>query len=88
MNFSQPAGEVAAMQRAIREGQVKGVADKDIAVRLVLADGSEYPLAGELLFSDLAVDPGTDTIAMRACSAIRIANCCPAATCRCAYSAR
>ncbi len=38
----------------------------DIAVRLVLADGSEYPLAGELLFSDLAVDPGTDTIAMRA----------------------
>ncbi len=39
------------MQRAIREGQVKGVADKDIAVRLVLADGSEYPLAGELLFS-------------------------------------
>ena len=66
MNFSQPAGEVAAMQRAIREGQVKGVADKDIAVRLVLADGSEYPLAGELLFSDLAVDPGTDTIAMRA----------------------
>ncbi len=66
VNFSQPAGEVAAMQRAIREGQVKGVADKDIAVRLVLADGSEYPLAGELLFSDLAVDPGTDTIAMRA----------------------
>ncbi|EOH9030553.1 multidrug efflux RND transporter periplasmic adaptor subunit MexX [Pseudomonas aeruginosa] len=60
VNFSQPAGEVAAMQRAIREGQVKGVADKDIAVRLVLADGSE------LLFSDLAVDPGTDTIAMRA----------------------
>ena len=38
----------------------------DGTMRVVLADGSEYPLAGELLFSDLAVDPGTDTIAMRA----------------------
>lgn len=66
MNFSQLAGEVAAMQRTIREGQVRDVADRDIVIHLILADGSEYPLIGELLFPDLTVDLDIDTIVMRA----------------------
>jgi membrane fusion protein (multidrug efflux system) len=35
-------------------------------VRVLLEDGSEYPLAGKLLFSDLTVDPGTGQISLRA----------------------
>lgn len=66
VNFSQPAADVATLQRAIDSGRATGVAQRDIEVRLTLPDGSEYTQTGKLLFTDLAVDPGTDTVAMRA----------------------
>lgn len=64
VNFFQLVGEVVVMQWVICEGQVKGVVDKDIVVCLVLVDGSEYLLVGELLFFDLVVDFGIDIIVM------------------------
>ena len=35
-------------------------------MKVVLEDGSVYPLPGRLLFSDLSVDPGTGQITLRA----------------------
>lgn len=66
VNFSQPATEVMALQRAIKSGKMKGVAQNSIDVKLVFPDGSEYAYPGKLFFSDLAVDSSTDTVAMRA----------------------
>ncbi|MGZ2744797.1 MexX/AxyX family multidrug efflux RND transporter periplasmic adaptor subunit [Burkholderia stagnalis] len=66
VNFSQPAADVDALRRAVKSGRATGIAQKDVAVTLLRADGSAYPLKGKLLFSDLAVDPTTDTVAMRA----------------------
>ncbi|MCB5186300.1 MexX/AxyX family multidrug efflux RND transporter periplasmic adaptor subunit [Methylobacillus gramineus] len=66
VNFSQPAAEVMAMQRAIKSGKVEGVALKNVKVDLVFPDGSKYSKPGKLFFSDLAVDTNTDTVAMRA----------------------
>ncbi|AJY13065.1 MexX/AxyX family multidrug efflux RND transporter periplasmic adaptor subunit [Burkholderia dolosa] len=66
VNFSQPAADVDALRRAVKSGRATGIAQHDIAVTLLRADGSAYPLKGKLLFSDLAVDPTTDTVAMRA----------------------
>ena len=66
VNFSQSAALVARMRNAIRAGDLQGVPKQDIAVQLILGDGSIYPLPGKLIFSDLAIDPATDTIAMRA----------------------
>lgn len=66
VNFSQPAAQVAAMREAIRSGRLHGMAGPDVAVSLVLPDGSIYDHAGTLIFTDLAIDPATDTIAMRA----------------------
>ena len=66
VNFSQSAADVAALRRAIDAGRVKGIVQKDIKVRLLLPDGHDYAQTGTLLFTDLAVDPGTDTVAMRA----------------------
>ncbi len=67
VNFSRPAAEVFAIQQAIRKGklQSKGSADASI-VHLILPDGSVYEHTGQLSFSDLAVDPNTDSVAMRA----------------------
>ncbi len=66
VNFSQPAAEVMAMQRAIKSGKIRGIEQKDIQVHLIFSDGSEYGHIGKLFFSDLAVDTSTDTVAMRA----------------------
>ncbi|WP_334156705.1 MexX/AxyX family multidrug efflux RND transporter periplasmic adaptor subunit [Oryzomicrobium sp.] len=67
VNFSRPASEVFALQRDIQAGRIAGP-DKSgaLPVRLVLPDGRPYGHEGKLLFADLAVDPGTDSIAMRA----------------------
>jgi membrane fusion protein (multidrug efflux system) len=47
----------------LRNGR-KGAAS--LPVKLVLEDGREYPLAGKLLFQDLAVDPSTGSVGLRA----------------------
>ncbi|PRF96789.1 efflux transporter periplasmic adaptor subunit [Burkholderia ambifaria] len=66
VNFSQPATDVDALRRAVKSGHATGIAQHDVTVTLRRADGTAYPLKGKLLFSDLAVDPTTDTVAMRA----------------------
>ncbi|VVD88075.1 multidrug transporter [Pandoraea communis] len=67
VNFSQPAAEVYAMTRDLRAGKLQlGSESAAPQVHVTLPDGREYTLPGKLLFTDLAVDPGTDTIAMRA----------------------
>ncbi|WP_353191206.1 efflux RND transporter periplasmic adaptor subunit [Pandoraea pnomenusa] len=67
VNFSQPAAEVYAMTRDLRAGKLQqGSETAAPQVHVTLPDGREYALPGKLLFTDLAVDPGTDTIAMRA----------------------
>lgn len=63
VNFSQPANEFLALRKATVVLQ-KNNAPMPVNVRL--GDGSLYGTAGKLLFSDTAVDPLTDTVAMRA----------------------
>jgi membrane fusion protein (multidrug efflux system) len=67
VNFTQSAAEVMKLRRAVQGGQLKRAGGGDTAsVRLVLEDGSEYPRAGKLLFSDLTVDASTGQITLRA----------------------
>lgn len=67
INFTQSAGEVMKLRKALESGQLKRAAGAQAAsVRLVLEDGTEYARAGRLLFSDLTVDAGTGQITLRA----------------------
>ncbi|SNR83959.1 membrane fusion protein, multidrug efflux system [Methylobacillus rhizosphaerae] len=66
VNFSQPATEVMALQRAIKAGKMQGMSKDSMEVKLIFPDGSEYEQSGKLFFSDMAVDSNTDTVAMRA----------------------
>ena len=68
VNFTQPAAEVLRLRRAVESGAVRraGTAGDAAGVRIVLEDGSEYSLAGKLLFSDLTVDPSSGQITLRA----------------------
>jgi len=63
-NFSQPSGNLLRMQQAIRAGKLK---NSDTAkVELLLEDGSVYPVSGKIFFQDMAIDPSTGAVAMRA----------------------
>lgn len=67
VNFTQSATEVLQLRRALQSGQLRRAQGQDAAsVRVILADGSEYPLLGKLLFSDLSVDASTGQITLRA----------------------
>ena len=67
VNFTQSAGEVMKLRRALADGQLQRAGGSEAAsVRVVLEDGIEYALPGKLLFSDLTVDPSTGQITMRA----------------------
>jgi len=66
VNFTQSSTEVLRLQRSLREGKLKSVAPSEAAVTLLLEDGTAYPHAGRLLFSDLAVDQTTGMITLRA----------------------
>jgi membrane fusion protein, multidrug efflux system len=63
-NFTQPGADLMRLQQAFKSGKMKRT--KSTEVELVLEDGSIYPLPGKLLFSNLAVDPGTGSVTLRA----------------------
>jgi membrane fusion protein (multidrug efflux system) len=62
-NFKQTGDDWVSLQRAFKSGKLK---QSSAPVELVLDDGSIYPIKGKLLFSDLAVDPGTGNVSLRA----------------------
>ena len=67
INFTQPVADVLRLRAAIASGQLKSAGGADAAqVRIVLDDGSVYPLPAKLLFSDLSVDPTSGQITLRA----------------------
>lgn len=62
--FDQPASDVERLQRAQAAGQVT-ISDNTAEVHVVRADGSDYPHAGKLDFSDFSVNPSTGAVAFR-----------------------
>lgn len=65
VNFAQSSSEVFSLRKALRDGQLKGN-DGQFKIELLLPDGSLYPSAGKLSFSDVSVNQTTDSVVMRA----------------------
>lgn len=66
VNFTQSANDVIKLQKAMESGAIKKAGKHAAAVRVVLDDGTEYPLEGKLLFQDLSVDPSSGQVSLRA----------------------
>lgn len=64
VEFSQSYSDLLRLQQAVRSGRQKKA--DSAQVELMLEDGSIYPLKGRLQFTDLAVDPNTGSVALRA----------------------
>ncbi|MDD0812362.1 efflux RND transporter periplasmic adaptor subunit [Curvibacter sp. RS43] len=67
VNFTQSADDVLRLQRSLAQGQLKRVPGSQAAsVRIMLSDGTEYPLPGKLFFSGVTVDTSSGQITLRA----------------------
>lgn len=64
-DFTQSVGEMNKLRRAFDEGDLDRIAPSAAGVRLVLDDGSLYPLPGKLLFSESRVDADTGRVTVR-----------------------
>lgn len=64
VDVTQSASDLLKLRRAMATGSVG--APTSAQVRLILEDGSTYPLSGTLAFSDITVDEGTGSIGLRA----------------------
>jgi membrane fusion protein, multidrug efflux system len=66
VNLTQSSAEAMQLRQALKNGELKTVADDEAKVSLILEDGSIYPHEGKLLFSDITVDESTGSITVRA----------------------
>jgi membrane fusion protein (multidrug efflux system) len=66
VDATQASTVLLHLQRAFSEGQLKKVGDAQAEAKLVLEDGSAYPLTGKLQFTEVTVDPGTGSVTLRA----------------------
>lgn len=67
INFTQSAAQVLQMRRDLASGTLKRAEGAEaVEVKIVLEDGSVFPIAGRLLFTDMTVDEGTGQVKLRA----------------------
>ena len=64
VNFSQSAAEISRLQQAIKSGRLQRI--HAAKIELIMEDGSIYAQAGTFLFADMAVDPATGSVSLRA----------------------
>ncbi len=66
VDLTQSSVDALRLRRDLAEGKLESAGQGQAKVKLVLEDGREYGLAGALQFTDVTVDPGTGSIALRA----------------------
>src|SRR5471032_2899694 len=66
VDLSQSSVQGLQLRRDVASGKLKLNGPGQARVTLILDDGSQYPLAGSLQFTDVTVDPGTGSVTVRA----------------------
>lgn len=64
VDVTQTSAELLRLQKDMAEGRLR--ANGRANVKLLLEDGSVYPLQGKLQFSEVSVDAGTGSVTLRA----------------------
>ncbi|MBI2286272.1 MAG: efflux RND transporter periplasmic adaptor subunit [Nitrosomonadales bacterium] len=64
VNFTQPGADVLRLRRAVKSGRLKRA--ESASVEMLLEDGSVYPQSGKIFFTDMAADPATGAVSLRA----------------------
>lgn len=65
VDATQSSADFLRLKRNIESGRIKSDAPGRARVKLLLEDGTPYPLEGTLKFSDITVEPGTGSFVIR-----------------------
>ncbi len=65
VDVTRSSTEMLRLQQALAEGRLKRTGAREAKVRLLLEDGTPYPLAGTLKFSEATVDQSTGSLTLR-----------------------
>jgi membrane fusion protein, multidrug efflux system len=65
VDATQSSANLLQLKRNIAAGRIKGDGPDQARVKLLLEDGTSYPLEGKLKFSDVTVDPSTGSFILR-----------------------
>lgn len=66
VDVTQSTTELMQLKRRLEEGRLKHDGKNQNKVKLLLEDGTLYPLEGDLQFRDITVDPTTGSVILRA----------------------
>ena len=66
VDMPQSAAEMLRLKRQLADGRLHTDGSGEGNVRIVLSDGAAYPLPGTIVSRDLAVDPATGSVVLRA----------------------
>ncbi|WP_198369908.1 efflux RND transporter periplasmic adaptor subunit [Roseomonas rosulenta] len=66
VDLTQPSAVLLQQRRDVESGALRRPSADRAVARLLLEDGSEYPHAGEVQFSEVIVDQGTGSVTLRA----------------------
>ena len=66
VDVTQSSSAVLRLRRAFASGTLQKASDTAARVKLLLEDGTAYPLEGKLQFTDVTVDQSTGAIVLRA----------------------
>jgi membrane fusion protein (multidrug efflux system) len=66
VDVTQPTAAVLRLRRDLESGKLRRLSEDNAEVRLLLEDGTEYPEAGALQFSEVTVSTETNTVTLRA----------------------
>jgi membrane fusion protein (multidrug efflux system) len=65
VDATQSSATLLQLKRNIAAGRIKGTGPDQARVKLLLEDGTPYPLEGTLKFSEVTVDPSTGSFILR-----------------------
>ncbi|MFN3623890.1 MAG: efflux RND transporter periplasmic adaptor subunit [Hyphomicrobium sp.] len=65
IDITQSVGELNKLRRDLASGELSRTDDKAANVQLIMEDGTSYPHAGRLLFSEVSADPSTGQVTLR-----------------------
>jgi membrane fusion protein, multidrug efflux system len=65
VDATQSSANLLELKRKISTGRIKNNGPSQARVKLILEDGTSYPLEGTLKFSDVTVDPSTGSVILR-----------------------
>ncbi len=65
VDVTQSSADLLRLRQSLESGRLKRSGESWSRVKLLLEDGTPYPLAGKLKFRDVTVDPTTGSVSLR-----------------------